>query len=154
VLPTLQDNENKGRANKFDNAIKKADGLLKGDCASLFGDGNAGKNTLESTTFTLAAVLQNEGSLDTISVAVTPTLNGEPTGTVKINVLAIDSFFGSSQIVGLSDNDWRAYVILHELGHLTKRLGNDQGDQNNPDNPAYWFNRDILRNCFGKKLPY
>jgi RHS repeat-associated protein len=154
-LPALEDNNNKSRASKFSNAIKKADSLLKkGDCAGLFGDGDVGKNTLESTTFTLAAVLQNNGNPDTNSVAVTPTVNGKPTGTVKINILAVNSFFGSSQVEGLGDNDWRAFVLLHELGHLTDKLGVDNGNQEDPDNPAYWFNRDILRSCFGQKIPY
>lgn len=48
---------------------------------------------------------------------------------------------------GLGDSDFRAFLLLHELGHLTGRLGDDRSDPSLSDT----FNQRIMVDCFGKK---
>ena len=166
VLPTLADSPiapTKGQTNQFNSAIKRADGLLKGKCADLFGNGDTGKNTLESTDFHLGVsfipgtATPSEGTYATTEVA-----NGIPTGNVTINITGHffhirqdtkDPATGQPAVsdwsmgTGLSDTDFRAFVLLHELGHLTGKLGNDIKDPGLSDA----FNQQIMANCFGNK---
>jgi len=85
--------------------------------------------------------------------------DGKPTGDVTINMLnhfftvtVTDPTTGQTgrydQGTGLSsDVDVRAYVLLHEPGHLTGKLGDDRKDQALSDK----FNVQIMQNCFGNK---
>jgi predicted HD phosphohydrolase len=70
--------------------------------------------------------------------------------TVTINIIgnflnntaaAQAASFGTS----LSDTDFRAFVLLHELGHLTGFLGDDRTNQSLADA----FNAKIFKDCFG-----
>src|SRR5437879_5047419 len=71
--------------------------------------------------------------------ATTQWINGKPTTNVTINM--IGKFFDGSAIPALSDNDFRAFVLLHELGHMT---GKDTGIDTSQE-----FNLKILDKCFG-----
>jgi len=62
------------------------------------------------------------------------------------NNISLDHWAGVLYgVENISDADFRAYVLLHELAHLTGALP-DENDQARSDE----FNRDILRKCFGK----
>jgi hypothetical protein len=72
------------------------------------------------------------------------------TQTVTINI--IGNFFkntaaaqAASFQTSLSDTDFRAFVLLHELGHLTGSLGDDTTNQSLSD----IFNAKIFKDCFG-----
>jgi hypothetical protein len=47
---------------------------------------------------------------------------------------------------GLSDSNFRAFVLLHELGHEAGVLGDDNATPALSDA----FNQEILTDCFGK----
>ena len=47
----------------------------------------------------------------------------------------------------LSVEENRVLILLHEVAHLTGRLGDDRKNQQLSDE----FNQSIARDCFGKK---
>lgn len=50
---------------------------------------------------------------------------------------------GRSIVCGVA----RAFVLLHELGHLSGKLGDDRTNTSLSDS----FNRQIMADCFGRK---
>jgi RHS repeat-associated protein len=158
--PTLE-GASKTKNKKFTNAIKAAESKLKksgSPCASDFGaDALA---TLDSATYKYGLSFATDANGDPTAIP-DPNIyaSTDPsTGTVTINMVGY--FFdisptpiaGTDRAVihdmgtGLSQTNFDAFVLLHELGHLTGVLGDDRGkNQSLADN----FNAKILNDCFG-----
>ena len=133
----------------FNTAATSAEKMLDKNmpCADLFGGTAASaKSTLESATYIYNAIVNEDGTgvLGENYYAVT----NPSTKTVTINYTGHFFDNGSSKWNGVTLNgaETRAFVLLHELGHLTGALGDDRENQTISDN----FNRSILRDCFGK----
>jgi RHS repeat-associated protein len=138
---------------QFQKAFKYAEKeLKKPDCAGLFG--GSGAATMDATTYTLAALFNSDGTLNSDALAADQWVNGQPTKNVTINM--IGSFFSPSSSslgqsllgAGLSVTQVEAFVLLHELGHETGVLGNDNPGSGG-ESAAAQFNVQILNDCFG-----
>ena len=128
----------------------------------MFGGDGAAKSLLESSSYTLGvAFVPGTAEPSVGTYATTEVKDGVPTGNVTINM--VGHFFNIRETstnsagqpvvrdwsmgTGLSDNDFRAFVLLHELGHLTGKLGDDT----NNESLSNAFNQQIMTDCFGKK---
>lgn len=138
-------NANSNKQNIFKKAFNTAYNLLKSPkCDSAFGTGrpgNALQGLLQNANYVYSNVT-SQGPIPSDDVAVTAPLGN----TVTINSGATTNFFGTSangvavQGDALSLNDFRAFVLLHELGHMVG-FGNlwdsDSSEQ------------ELLKDCFG-----
>jgi len=131
-------------------------------------DTNAGSKTIGSLRDSLrnprttdVSVARQRGSClvapatlvpDTSIIATTEVVNGVPTGDVTLNL--VGAFFDMTSTTWaqlMSDNtDLEAFVLLHELAHLTGKLGDDTTTDGAA--AAAQFNKQSLTNCFGLKL--
>jgi len=154
--PELTGTASKLQKAQFRSSAKRAGSKLKGDCAGLFGKGAL--STLNAATYEYG-VSYTSGTANPDS-AIYASTNVE-TQTVTINM--IGHFFRVRENVtdphtnqpavaiydmgtGLSDGECRAFVLLHELGHLTGVLGDDVKEPGLSDA----FNKNIMKDCFGK----
>jgi len=148
ILNSATSNQNKAFQTAFQDALNK---LKKKKCADLFGDDAV--ETLQNATY----------DLDVLSVAGIPSANiGAATDpgsqTVTIN-LAGPFLFPQQTITlqdgsqatldwtlstGLGNTDFRAALLLHELGHLTGKFGPDKDDLKL--NQSY--TNLVVQNCF------
>jgi RHS repeat-associated protein len=126
-LPMIT-NVNSGRQKMFQKAAKTADQLLKNSqCDSLFGKSGLQLQTLlDDAKYIYGSTAANGQPISPGDVAVTLVLGN----TVTINSGAISNFFATTDANGnslsgvvldgvfLSMNSWRAFVLLHELGHM------------------------------------
>jgi RHS repeat-associated protein len=137
---------NKDQQDKFGGGYKKADQLLgKSDCGGMFG---ADPKASLAVNYEYNAIPSNDGA-GVLSSDVWPVTNPD-TQTVTINLTGHfmdDSLATSWYGVTLNATETRAFVLLHELGHLTRTLGDDTGSNSSLGDD---FNRNILKNCFGK----
>jgi hypothetical protein len=130
--------------------------LNKPDCAKLFGETGVGASFFTSATFEMGTWTDpgttklNEGVYVFTDVQ---------TATIKINYIGhffnVDIKVPTAEGVvtvradmgtGLGDKDFRAFTLLHELGHLSGNLGDDWTDPTLADA----FNARIMKDCFGK----
>jgi RHS repeat-associated protein len=132
---------------QFTSAERRAEDELKKkpDCAKLFG--TSGLSTLQNATYQMGFYFPPGSSTPRTNVFASTNVG---TQTVTINI--IGNFFkntaaaqAASFQTSLSDTDFRAFVLLHELGHLTGSLGDDTTNQSLSD----IFNAKIFKDCFG-----
>jgi RHS repeat-associated protein len=128
---------------QFNTSFYIAQSLLADpECASHFGDQALGK--LRGATYKYGVVFVDNQTLETQPNAIAATT--VETQTVTINLLNRGFFdVGNAMNTGLDASNFRAFVLLHELGHLTGTLGDDLTNPNLSDT----FNVDIMKDCFG-----
>jgi len=162
ALPKLNGPVEKAQQREFSDALSDALGRLwKTKCAGLFKADATAK--LKSATFNYGAIpVDTSVSQNGLAPETWFAATNKEANTVTVNL--IGHFFNLIVAVGdgkaenwkaalgdlaaqLSDVDFRALVLLHELGHLTDTLGDDT---KNPD-LSDAFNKSILSDCFGKK---
>jgi hypothetical protein len=141
--------------NLFDQAFKLAQQYLdKPDCANLFNGMSTSnlKSILEGANYEYFTSLTGDdhGNLVKNPPEVWATTN-PATSTVTINSDGnfLKPFDNITPYPGvtLNGNQMRAYVLLHELGHLIG-LNNEIDDIDKPQNSA--FNKLLLQDCVGK----
>jgi hypothetical protein len=153
--PILDGDVSESQAKVFEKAFKNAAKRLTGDCLKLFG-ANA-VSTMGNATWNEGIITDSRspnGIIPNIVAAVT-----DPgTQTVTINVMGgfasrVQTFLGGTfdmlaplqQLVPSANiTDLRAFILLHELGHLAGVLGADRDDPALSDA----FNKKIAVDCF------
>jgi RHS repeat-associated protein len=144
---------NPNQTNQFNNAFKDAWERLNnkdGKCLKLIGSNAVAKLTGATYRFGVAFDEAGLPSRDTFATATVET------NTITLNGLG--RFFsmivenkreGTREFRGIDDRlsvtQNQALVLLHEVAHLTKVLGNHTQQQSDE------FNLSIARDCFGKK---
>ena len=161
VTPSLGGSASPSQKKLFTKAARATESKLgKSDspCAGDFGPDAL--KTFDRATYTLGVSFATD---DNGNPTAAPDRNiyattNPGTGTVTINMVGYffdisptpipgtDYKAGHDMGTGLSQTDFDAFVLLHELGHLTGVLGDDTG-KNQPLADA--FNAKILNDCFG-----
>jgi len=161
--PTLGGPVTKSQQSQFGNAMKDAlTKLKKPKCLGDFSPDAA--SVLQDATYTFAPSFDPGTAIPDPAIFATTNV---PSQSVTINM--VGHFFNiqvptsDPKIVqnwdmgtGLNGTDFRAFILLHELGHLTGILGDDSispGDPNGTNQQhqtlADGFNAKILNDCFG-----
>jgi len=146
----------KQQQNTFENAVKAALGRLKSkkfsDCGKLFG-GQAGIDALLGASYrydtdpTLVAMPGAAAETDRANRSVTINLAGPFFAQVQTLSNGQKMDYGAS--LGLRGTDFRAFILLHELGHLTGVYGPTDNDGTNRDNQIT-NSTTVLKDCYGK----
>jgi RHS repeat-associated protein len=136
----------------FENAEKR---LKKKPCLDLIGSEAVAKMADASWSFGL--ILDDESPTGflpgTVQAAADPKnqsvqinmLGGFFTPLQTLNGIQLDFLGEIRQLIpNANDNDLRAFIMLHEVAHLTGKLGADRGDKALSDA----FNRSIAEKCF------
>jgi RHS repeat-associated protein len=154
--PSLGGKPTPEQRKKFEAAWKEVSKRLnKPDCAKLFGEAGAGASFFTSAPFTMGTWMDpgttnlNE-SVYLFTDPLTATININYVGhffdiDVKVSVPGGVVTVRADMGTGLGDKDFRAFTLLHELGHLSGKLGDDGTDPTLADA----FNTRIMKDCFG-----
>jgi hypothetical protein len=161
VTPLLGGRPTANQKKLFANAARVAESKLRksgSPCASDFG-ADALK-TLDSATYTLGVSFATDANGNPTSSPDPNIYASTNPGEQSVTINMVGSFFNITPTpvpwtnsvllhdmgTGLKQTNFDAFVLLHELGHLTGVLGNDAG-KNQPLADA--FNAKILNDCFG-----
>ena len=153
-MPTLKGaskQDQKGFVKAIRDAISHIRSKSFADCGKLFG-GEAGVGAL------LGADYSYDTDAQLVSMPGVAAATDESTNSVMINL--VGPFFHQVQTVGgqtldygkssgLQGTDFQAFILLHELGHLTGAFGPTDHDATNAQNQNA-NNTLVLKDCFGK----